>query len=83
MRARSRWQISPTPTASPSREGRTAIHLRRPEFGTLIGCAAVWPVAAFAQQQSEVVHIGFLGVAPAAAWASPVEALRAHLRDLG
>jgi putative tryptophan/tyrosine transport system substrate-binding protein len=60
-----------------------AIHLRRREFGALIGGAAVWPLAAFAQEQPKVAHIGFLGVAPAAAWATPVEAFRTRLRELG
>jgi putative ABC transport system substrate-binding protein len=31
----------------------------------------------------KIPRIGFLGLAPASAWASPVEALRAGLRDLG
>jgi putative ABC transport system substrate-binding protein len=31
----------------------------------------------------KVARIGFLGFGPAAAWASPVEALQAGLRDLG
>ena len=32
---------------------------------------------------TKVARIGFLGLAPAAAWAAPIEALRARLRDLG
>src|SRR5262245_1366033 len=36
-----------------------------------------------AQQSTKVARIGFLGLAPAAAWASPIEALRVRLRDLG
>jgi putative tryptophan/tyrosine transport system substrate-binding protein len=36
-----------------------------------------------AQQPAKVPRIGFLNLAPAAAWANEVEALRAGLRDLG
>jgi hypothetical protein len=34
-------------------------------------------------RSSRSSRIGFLGLAPAAAWSAPVEALRARLRDLG
>jgi putative ABC transport system substrate-binding protein len=47
------------------------------------GAAAVWPLAARAQQSAKVARIGFLGLAPAAAWTAPVQALRARLRELG
>ena len=58
--------------------------LRRREFITLLGGAAVaWPLGARAQQAAKVARIGFLGLAPAAAWAAPIEAMRARLRDLG
>jgi putative ABC transport system substrate-binding protein len=59
--------------------------MKRREFITLLGGAvAAWPLAARAQQQSaKVARIGFLGLAPAAAWSAPVEALRARLHDLG
>jgi len=41
------------------------------------------PLASFAQQQSKVWRIGFLGAASASGFARWVEALRAGLRDLG
>ena len=55
--------------------------MRRREFITLLGDMAAWPLAARAQQPAKV--IGFLGLSPASAWVSRVEALRAGLRDLG
>jgi putative tryptophan/tyrosine transport system substrate-binding protein len=56
--------------------------MKRREFITLLGGTAVaWPLAARAQQRVKV--IGFLGLSPASAWVSRVEALRAGLRDLG
>jgi putative tryptophan/tyrosine transport system substrate-binding protein len=57
--------------------------MRRRDFITLLSVAAAWPLAARAQQPVKVARIGFLGLAPAAAWSAPVEALRARLRDLG
>ena len=58
--------------------------MRRREFITLVGGAAVgWPLAARAQQQAKIAHIGFLGLGPAAAQSSRVKALRSGLRDLG
>jgi putative ABC transport system substrate-binding protein len=58
--------------------------MRRREFITLLGgAAAVWPLAARAQQPEKVARIGHLDVGPATARASRVEALRAGLRDLG
>jgi putative ABC transport system substrate-binding protein len=57
--------------------------MKRRKFITLLGGAAVWPLAARAQQPAKVARIGFLGLGPASAWSSRVEALRAGLRDLG
>jgi putative tryptophan/tyrosine transport system substrate-binding protein len=57
--------------------------MRRREFILLLGCAAVWPLAARAQQVATVPRIGFLAFGSAAAFAGRVEALRAGLRDLG
>ena len=57
--------------------------MKRRQFITLLGGAAAWPLAAHAQHSTKVARIGFLGLAPAAAWAAPIEALRARLRDLG
>src|SRR6516164_2693631 len=56
----------------------------RRHFITLLGgAAAAWPLAARAQQQAKVARIGYLGLGPASATSSRVEALRAGLRDLG
>jgi putative tryptophan/tyrosine transport system substrate-binding protein len=57
--------------------------MQRRVFITLIGgAAAAWPVVARAQQP-KVQRIGFLGLAPASAQASRLEALRSGLRELG
>jgi putative ABC transport system substrate-binding protein len=60
------------------------VGMRRRHFIMLLGgAAAAWPLAARAQQPAKVARIGFLGLAPAAAWAAPIEALRTRLHDLG
>jgi hypothetical protein len=57
--------------------------LRRREFITLVGGAAVaWPIAARAQQRGVPV-IGFLGSQPASVFAPRIEALRKGLHELG
>jgi putative tryptophan/tyrosine transport system substrate-binding protein len=57
--------------------------MTRREFITLLGgTVAAWPLAARAQQP-KVPRIGFLGLAPASAQASRLEALRSGLRELG
>jgi putative ABC transport system substrate-binding protein len=56
--------------------------LRR-EFITLLGGAAVWPVAAGAQQPAKIPQIGFLGNSTAALEADLVGPFRDGLRDLG
>jgi putative ABC transport system substrate-binding protein len=39
--------------------------LKRREFITLVGCAAVaWPLAASAQQQPKILRVGFVGIQP-------------------
>ena len=61
-----------------------AIHIERRKFlATLGGAAAAWPLAARAQQPAKVARIGYLGLGPASARTTQVEALRAGLRDLG
>jgi putative tryptophan/tyrosine transport system substrate-binding protein len=57
--------------------------MRRREFIGLIASALVAPHVAFAQAQMKIARVGFLGPAPAANFASRVEALRAGLRELG
>jgi putative tryptophan/tyrosine transport system substrate-binding protein len=55
--------------------------MRRREFITLIGCAAAWPLAARAQQQSGMPIIGYLSVRSNDNYL--VEALRRGLRETG
>ena len=57
---------------------------RRKFLATLLGgAAAAWPLGARAQQPAKVARIGYLGLGPASARTTQVEALRAGLRDLG
>jgi putative ABC transport system substrate-binding protein len=57
--------------------------LKRRDFISLIGGAAVaWPLAVRAQQPAMPV-IGFLGLQPASAFTGRIEALRKGLRELG
>jgi putative tryptophan/tyrosine transport system substrate-binding protein len=57
--------------------------MRRRDFIKGIVGSAAWPLAARAQQPAKIARIGFLGLGPAAAQSSRVEALREGLRDLG
>jgi putative tryptophan/tyrosine transport system substrate-binding protein len=57
--------------------------MRRREFITLLGGAALWPTGAHAQAPAKIARIGFLGLAPASAWSGEVDALRSGLRELG
>jgi putative ABC transport system substrate-binding protein len=57
--------------------------MRRRELIALIAVAATAWSLAHAQEPTKVARIGFLGLAPASASASRVEALQAGLRDLG
>ena len=59
------------------------LDLRRRDFALLLGGAAVWPLAARAQQAGKVHRIGFLGSATAAGSAKVVESLRTGLREFG
>jgi putative tryptophan/tyrosine transport system substrate-binding protein len=61
-----------------------AIYIRRREFITLLGGAAVaWPLAARARQPGKVARVGFLGAASASSYATQLEGFRLGLRDLG
>jgi putative tryptophan/tyrosine transport system substrate-binding protein len=59
--------------------------VKRREFITIAVSAAAmrWPVIARAQSSAHVPRIGYLGLGPASAYASRVDALREGLRDLG
>jgi putative ABC transport system substrate-binding protein len=57
--------------------------MRRREFITIVGGAAVWPLVARAQQPTKIARIGILGLASAAGAAPYVDAVRSGLRDLG
>src|SRR5262245_23809773 len=55
---------------------------RREFMATLCGASA-WPLVAHAQQADKIYRLGYLGVAPAGAQASPMKALREGLAALG
>src|SRR5215211_2612726 len=57
--------------------------MRRREFVCGLASAAAAPCLALAQDRAKVARIGYLGPAPATAFAPRVEALRAGLRELG
>jgi ABC-type uncharacterized transport system substrate-binding protein len=58
--------------------------VRRREFITLLGsAAAVWPLAARAQQPGRVYRIDVLETSPAASNAANFDAFRKGLRELG
>jgi putative ABC transport system substrate-binding protein len=57
--------------------------IRRREFITLLGGAAVWPVAARAQQPGRLPTIGFMGANTPAVQGHMVAALVQRLRELG
>src|SRR5262245_23083470 len=57
--------------------------MRRREFIGLLGGAAVWPLAARAQEPAKVTRIGFLGAISGGDLEKHLDALRKGLRDLG
>src|SRR5262249_50936114 len=67
-------------TARPRRRGD---RMRRREFITLLGGAATWPLAAWAQQPTKLPTIGFLGTTTLSAMGEWVAAFVQRLRELG
>jgi putative tryptophan/tyrosine transport system substrate-binding protein len=58
--------------------------MKRREFITLLGSAAIWPLAAHAQQAGKVVRIGYLGVSlKAPGTAALYQVFLSELRELG
>jgi putative ABC transport system substrate-binding protein len=58
--------------------------MRRRDFISLLGVAAVWPLAARGQQAGKVMRIGFFGPGlTASATIAPYEAFLARLREFG
>jgi putative tryptophan/tyrosine transport system substrate-binding protein len=56
--------------------------VKRRAFITLIGGAAAWPLAAWAQQLGKLPIVGFLGTTTPAAWGGWVNAFVQRLREL-
>ena len=57
--------------------------MKRREFITLLGSAAIWPLAARAQQAGKLPTIGFLGTATPSTKSTRVAAFVQRLRELG
>src|SRR5580700_1386549 len=57
--------------------------MRRRDFVTFLGGAAVLSLPARAQQPPKMWRIGYLGFGSASSWTSEIEALRSGLRNLG
>src|SRR5215510_122080 len=57
--------------------------MKRREFITLLGGAAAWPLAAWAQQPFKAPIIGFLGASTSAAWSPWTSAFVRRLGELG
>src|SRR5690242_6177023 len=66
-----------------AREGRMTVTIGRRELLVALGGAAVWPLAARAQQPAKLPTIGYLGTASAAAWAPWTAAFVQRLHELG
>src|SRR5262249_12412664 len=63
---------------------RMSAGIKRREFISLLGgAAAVWPLAARAQQPAKLPTIGFLGATTPATWSLFVAAFVQRLRELG
>ena len=60
-----------------------AIHTGRREFIALVGCAAMWPLAARAQQAGKVWRIGFLSAVSRESGSRSYAALQQGMRELG
>src|SRR5262249_2985989 len=71
--------------ADAARPRRRGDRMNRRELIALFGSAAAvaWPNAMWAEQPQRPPTIGFLGLQPASAFASRIEALRKGLHDLG
>src|SRR5262245_10349258 len=72
-------------SAHVARARRRGDRMNRRELIALFGSAAAvaWPKAMWAEQPQRLPTIGFLGLQPASAFASRIEALRKGLHDLG
>jgi ABC-type uncharacterized transport system substrate-binding protein len=57
--------------------------MRRRAFIAGLGTAAIWPLAAHAQQPTKLPTIGFLGTTTPLAWSNYVPAFVQRLRELG
>jgi putative ABC transport system substrate-binding protein len=57
--------------------------MRRRAFIAGLGTAAIWPLAAHAQQPAKLATIGFLGTTTPLAWSNYVPAFVQRLRELG
>jgi putative tryptophan/tyrosine transport system substrate-binding protein len=58
-------------------------HVNRHDFLTLLAGAAMWPLAAGAQQQGKLPTIGFLGTSTPSGWSHYVTAFTQRLRERG
>src|SRR5512143_2623063 len=61
---------------------RLGTEMKRREFIGLVGSAATWPLAAYAQP-AKLPTIGFLGASTSAAWSEWTAAFVQRLRELG